>query len=182
MKVKQNVKGFSYEKLIEYAIKINDVISVTYRPNQHEKELRKEIDKLSELGISKKYIINNYSDEFIGLFFEKYKNNETIFDKEYTENYERNIYNASNYKEFKLNREYKNQMVKKYEKFGIKLSLNELSYDDYKKIIVYDYRLNYICSIFKRIFYDYTVNNFLNKYKRYIIHEEKSIYKNITVL
>ncbi len=101
MKVKQNIKSFSYEKLIDYATNNNDVISVTYRPNQHEQEYMKIIDSLLKLGISKRYIINNYSDEFIGSFFEKHKNNEVLFDEEYIEKYEEGIRNNTNRRSYK---------------------------------------------------------------------------------
>ena len=85
MMVKEDIKGKAYKDLIEYAIENNDVISVTYRPNQHKQEYMKIIDSLLKMGISKRYIINNYSDEFVSSFFEKYKNNEVIFDEEYIE-------------------------------------------------------------------------------------------------
>lgn len=180
MKVKQNIKGEVYKNLIRYAVGNNDIVTFTYRPNQHENENMKIIHILSKLGLSKKYIINNYSDEFIGLFFEKYKNNRIIFDDVYIEDYEKNIttINNSSYKKFKANKKNRSIMESEYEKFGIKLNLKDLSYNDYKNVIIYDQRFNYIYSNLKIIFYDYIVNTFLSKYKYDIIHEEKSIYKN----
>lgn len=106
MEVKQDIKGEVYKNLIRYAIENNDIVSFTYRPNQNESENMKIIHILSKLGLSKKYIINNYSNEFIGIFFEKYKNDRIIFDDEYIENYEKNIatINNSSYKRFKANK------------------------------------------------------------------------------
>lgn len=139
MKVKQHIEEILYKNLIEYAIENNDVISVTYRPNQHGQEYMKIIDSLLKLDISKRYIINNYSDEFVDSFFEKYKNNEVIFDEEYIEKYEKGIRNNINRSSYKKNKyeqrlDYINSNFKKiFYDYVVKEFLNK-----YKSNIVHE--------------------------------------------
>lgn len=177
MYVKENIKDEVYKNVIDYFLNKCDVVSFTYRPDQHPDDTQKIKKILSELTYSQSYIERNYSYELISEFFKCNKDNALLFDEEYKNTFKKYLKEQTNYKEyksFKKDSNYKSKLYDKYDKYNIKIDLDNLTYDQYKTFIIYDNRLNYIWSIFSRLYYEYIVNEFINKYKDNIIYERKN--------
>lgn len=173
MYVKENIKDEVYKGVVSYFFNKCDVVSFTYRPDQHDDNTQKLKKILSELHYSQSFIERNYSCEFIGEFFKKNKDNHLLFDNEYKNSYEKHLKNDYNgYRDFKTNLSNKSMLYDKYDKYNIKIDLDNLTFEEYKKFIVYDKRLNYIWSIFSRFFYTYKVKKILDKYKDNMIYKE----------
>lgn len=177
MYVKENIKDEVYKKMIGNFLNTCDVVSFIYRPDQHPENMQKNKKILSELNYPQSYIERNYSYKLISEFFKYNKDNVLLFNDEYKntcKKYFKHQTNYSEYKKFQKDSNYKNKLHFKYDKYNIKIDLDNLTYDEYKTFITYDNRLNYIWSIFSRLYYEYKVNEFINKYKNNILYERKN--------
>ena len=83
MYVKENVKDEVYKKVIDHFLNKCDVVSFTYRPDQHFDNTKKIKKILSELNYSQSYIERNYSYKLISEFFKYNKDNALLFNDEY---------------------------------------------------------------------------------------------------
>ena len=177
MYVKENVKDEVYKKVIGHFLNKCDVVSFTYRPDQHSDNTQKIKKILSELNYSQSYIERNYSYKLISEFFKYNKDNALLFNDEYQNTYKKylkGLTNYSEYKRFQKDSNYKSKLYVKYDKYNLKIDLDNLTYEEYKTFIIYDNRLDYIWSIFSRLYYEYKVNEFINKYKKNILYERKN--------
>lgn len=178
MEISKNIKGIGYKKLIEYAIKNCDVVSFVYRLDQHKDITNKFLEVLNNDNWSRKYIINNYSYKLIGKIFESYKDNNIIFDNIsicYKQMLDK-ITDYNHFKDFLSDKKYQNYLINKYKKYGFKISFDNITHKEYKEFIKYDYRLDSIDEKINKIFYKNVVEKFIDKYKQYIIDEEKTTF------
>lgn len=105
MYIKREIKGDTYRKLVEYAFKNCDMVSFTEYPDQNSKFHKKILNKLLKCeNLTKDDLIKNYSYKYEGYIFNKYKDNNIIFDKKYLRNRETTNYDT--YEMFKENIEY----------------------------------------------------------------------------
>lgn len=178
MEIGKNVSGSTYKKLIEYIFKKCDVVSFVYRLDQHIDATNKFLKALSKDGLSKNYIINNYSYELIGKIFESYKDNSIIFDNQNTirQRIFEKITDYNHFKDFLKDKEYQKYLINKYQKYGFKISFNNITHKKYKEFIKYDDRLDSIDEKVNKIFYKNVVEKFIDKYKQYILDEEKTTF------
>lgn len=94
-----------------------------------------------------------------------------MFNDEYKNTYKKYLKvqtNYSEYKRFQKDSNYKSKLYVKCDKYNLKIDLDNLTYEEYKTFIIYDNRLDYIWSIFSRLYYEYKVNEFINKNKKNI--------------
>ena len=95
MYIKREIKGDTYRKLVEYAFKNCDMVSFTEYPDQNSKFSRRILKKLMKCeNLTKDALIKNYSDKYVGYIFNKYKDNNIIFDKKYLKNRETTNYDT----------------------------------------------------------------------------------------
>ena len=105
MYVRREIKGDTYRKLVEYAFKNCDMVSFTEYPDQNSRFYKKILNKLLKCeNLTKDDLIKNYSYKYEGYIFNKYKDNNIIFDKKYLKNRETNDYET--YEMFKESIEY----------------------------------------------------------------------------
>ncbi len=84
MLVKENIKGKTYNKLIDYIFENCDIISMRkYCDQQHEKNNRIGNIILSDLQYSLEDIVKNYSEDFLKKIYINFKDNDLIFDENY---------------------------------------------------------------------------------------------------
>ena len=88
MLIEGNVSGKVYKDLISYALKNCDVIFVERYHDQHSETTKKMINFFKESGLSEDYLYNNYSEELLENLYQKYKNNDIIFNKAYKKRWE----------------------------------------------------------------------------------------------
>ena len=87
MLVEEEILGSTYEKLI-------NSISLMKQHDQHEESTNRKIDIiLSTSGYSINYIMEKYSNNFLNKMYEKFKDNEEIFNNDYKEKFEDGIKN-----------------------------------------------------------------------------------------
>lgn len=113
MYVKREIKGETYRKLVEYAFKNCDMVSFTEYPDQNSRFHKKILNKLLKCeNLTKDDLIKNYSDKYLGYIFNKYKDNNIIFDKKYLKNRVTTDYET--YEMFKENIKYQKTLEKEY--------------------------------------------------------------------
>lgn len=172
MYVKREIKGETYRKLVEYAFKNCDMVSFTEYPDQNSKFSRRILKKLMKCeNLTKDDLIKNYSDKYVGYIFNKYKDNNIIFDKKYLRNRETTDYET--YEMFKESKEYQKKLKKEYSDFGINISFENMSYEEYVEFFEYERRLTYLLYSIDYCVYEYYVNKFLEKYKDIILRKKK---------
>ncbi len=89
MLVEEEIVGETYKVLMDYIFKNCNFISLIKRYNQHEVDTKRNINIiLSSSGYSVDEIIEQYSDEFLEKIYEKFKNDEQIFNDNYIKKYE----------------------------------------------------------------------------------------------
>lgn len=172
MYVRREIKGETYRKLVEYAFKNCDMVSFTEYPDQNSKFSRRILKKLMKCGnLTKDALIKNYSDKYVGYIFNKYKDSNIIFDKKYLRNRETTDYDT--YELFKESKEYQKNLKKEYSDFGINISLENMSYEEYVEFFEYERRLTYLLYSIDYCVYEYYVNKFLEKYNDIILRKKK---------
>lgn len=172
MYVKREIKGDTYRKLVEYAFKNCDTVSFTEYPDQNSKFSRRILKKLMKCeNLTKDALIKNYSDKYVGYIFNKYKDSNIIFDKKYLRNRETTDYDT--YELFKESKEYQKNLKKEYSDFGINISLENMSYEEYVEFFEYERRLTYLLYSIDYCVYEYYVNKFLEKYNDIILRKKK---------
>lgn len=177
MKVKENIEGETYKKLMVYLAKKCDAVSFTYRPDQHQNQTNKEVSViLSNEKCTKEDIIKNYSKEYLKYIFEKYRDNCDIFDENFQKKYEWKMGDKA-YKEFKEDFLTQRQFKEYYNEYGLDISFENMTYNEYEEFIKYDGRMESLNNIINYLFYNYNVEKFINKYKNDILSEERVITK-----
>ena len=142
MYVRREIKGDTYRKLVEYAFKNCDMVSFTEYPDQNSRFHKKILNKLLKCeNLTKDDLIKNYSYKYEGYIFNKYKDNNIIFDKKYLRN--RVTTNYDTYEIFKENIEYQKKLKKEYRDLGINISFENMSYEEYVEFFEYDIRMGY---------------------------------------
>lgn len=175
MYIKREIKGDTYRKLVEYAFKNCDMVSFTECPDQNSRFHKKILNKLLKCeNLTKDDLIKNYSYKYEGYIFNKYKDNNIIFDKKYLKN--REITNYDTYEIFKENIEYQKKLKKEYRDLGINISFENMSYEEYVEFFEYDIRMDYLVRPMDCCFYEYSVKSFLERYNDIILRKEKKYF------
>ena len=93
MTVKCIITGDIYKKVINYMLKKCDVVSFAKYQDQHQAR-HEEVMKIifSNNNYSPENIYKDYSEEFLNILFQQFKNNPEIFDEEYKNRYEKGDY------------------------------------------------------------------------------------------
>ncbi len=175
MYIKREIKGDTYRKLIEYAFKNCDMVSFTEYPDQNSRFHKKVLNKLLKCeNLTKDDLIKNYSYKYEGYIFNKYKDNNIIFDKKYLKNRETTDYET--YEMFKESIEYQKKIKKEYRDLGINISFENMSYEEYVEFFEYDTRMDYLVRPMDCCFYEYSVKSFLERYNDIILRKEKNYF------
>ncbi len=158
MLLKENIKGKTYKKLMEYLIsKCNIVSVVSNNKGYYTEQVNQTIKVITSTEMcSKEDIINNYSDEYLEKIAERYKNNDKVFSEEYFDFEKNSLKYMMTYNEYKKN------------KRG-----NSDSYEEYCDTYVYDKRKNYIKSQVNYLVYNYNISKWLDKFKEELIEVKK---------
>ncbi len=175
MLVKKQIVGTAYKQLVNYEFKECDIIAVTKYFDQHEGYTKKIIDIiLSKENCSIDYIINNYSTEYLSELFNKYRDDDNIFNDDYKNRYEHKM-NYESYNEFKKDSRAQKVFEAESKKSGLNVSFENMYYEECCEFFNYYYRKNVIIGCINQLVYDYITNEWLEKYKNNIIHKEDFI-------
>ncbi len=128
MLVKNEIKGKTYKKLIDYAYDKCDYVSFKYYFEPFDFSLRKGMDViLATTGFTKDDIIKNFSDSYLDKAYEYFKNNNKIFDEAY------------------LKEESKCIDIAKFRRLlAIKDSINMVFYDHVKEVFIKKFKHNLV--------------------------------------
>ena len=96
MRVRNNIKGKVYNKLIEYVFEQCDTVSMRKYCNQQEKETNRISNIiLSDLQYSIGGIVETYSEDFLEKIYTHFKDNSIIFNQKYKEDYKKSCSDCS---------------------------------------------------------------------------------------
>lgn len=173
MYIKKEIKGKTYRKLVECAFELCDSVSFTEYPDQNSRFHKRILKKIMKFeNLTKDDLIKKYSDKYLGYIFNKYKDNKTIFDKKYLKNRVTTDYET--YEMFKENIEYQKTLEKEYSKYGINISFENMSYEEYVEFFEYDIRMVCLSTSINYCVYRYYVNKFVEKYNNIIFKKKKN--------
>ena len=152
MLVDEEIIGNVYINLVNYILKKCDSISLTKYHDQHEKSTNRKIKIiLSTSDYSMDYIMERYSDDFLNKIYNKFKDDEDIFNNEYREKYEDGIKNdfkrwlsiSSSIKKFYYNNITNQWLAKnKFNTFNHKKNVHDFGNEKIYLNDTYSFRLN----------------------------------------